>query len=348
MSYTSCVESSDTENNVSCFVKNKRYRYMRGPRPYSSESDGGSSSQLDGSSTSADEEDEPVNFGRYAKRARRCTEMPFQVYRYTPDLKIARIRDMGRKHDFQNEIILMVNSIRVNENFCMCTSGGIEKSNQHMRNTFYYFEQMLSPRRFLYVLFSFIYLFTMRQTRDWHVTVDRKYVCHECTMITWWSKSCSYSDMIMYLYNQYVTSQRCTEYMDIVCSIDRYLLKKHSDAFMPHYVDSLYEYVTEETAHMYVDKVAYLLARYGHRLCDSNRNFENNLFIKLMDMCKNYLEFNDLLDVIEKYLPTTLYQTMYIKTLRQGLFDDVPLLHTFPMEFVWNENLSNKLMQFVK
>lgn len=344
----SCVESSDSD--VGVYVKNKRYRFMTGSCHETSETDDEvnttrfDSTQFESSQSecsSQSESDDSDKF--YGKRAR--LEEPYHVYRYVPRLKISYIRRMGYKYNGQTYAIWYIASLGVNERFCICTGQNEDKATTHMRNSFIYFKRVLSPRRFLYVLFSFIYIFSMRQ--KYTLYRKHKYECSKCTMVEWWSKSSSYLDMIMYLYNQYVSPERCTQFKDIVFTIERYLLKKHSDTFIPFYFKSLREYMTRTNAHMFVDKVMYLLIKFGAKMCNG-RNFESNLLLQLLYLCSNFMEFDDMLDEIQRYLPETLYQMAYLKTLRTCLIDDEPLLHTIYVDFVWNKKLSCKIMHLIK
>ena len=321
----------------------------------SSESDDSCSSQFESSDqSSSSSSDEEENFS--TKRTRRRAKIPFDVDRYTPTLNMNDVRDMGRKHYLQNETIMWINGLSVNKKFCLCTSSDVNKARLHMKKTFAYFQSALSPRRFLLVVFSFIYLITLHYEYELPQYRRRhKYVCQRCTMLEWWSKS--YNDrpskMVMFLYVNYVAPQQF-KHKCIVNSIERYLLKKYSFAYIPCYIKTLPKYMNECNVKEIVNKIVFLLYRYGARMSESSADFSQNQLVQLCITCSQYKEFAKIIDIIDislsypkdKQQPHSLFAMTYFKVLRLGWFNVVPVLKNLRINMVWNEYVANLLLKY--
>ncbi|AKR17497.1 hypothetical protein [Mocis latipes granulovirus] len=274
---------------------------------------------------------------RKVKRVRRSASIPLEVKRYTPTMKMARVRDMGRCYFNQNHALACNNGWGVHKNFCICT-GKENLGRAHMIETFAHFKKALSPKRFLYVLFSYIYLITLHDS-DYILPIDKvahEDVCNECTMIKWWLKDYNnnVSALVMYLYANYAAPQQF-RYTVIVNSIERYLLKKHSNVYITCFIETLHKYLNENTAMYYVKKILYLLYRCGEEMTSSSVNFCDNQLMKLCVLCKNYKEFDDVLDAIAMCMsiPGNEFKALFM-----------PESHIVPLKIKWNKIMAYSVL----
>ncbi|ACH69390.1 hypothetical protein PsunGV_gp040 [Pseudalatia unipuncta granulovirus] len=289
----SSVESSGDDESYRIdhyYVRNNRYKLMSNTYDdMSTESEESCSSQFEASSD--EEQDEDCNdFGRPMKRIRRTADIPYDIHRYTPELNMNDIRDIGRKYYFQNDAIMCINGIGVNKQFCLCTTNGVNRARLHMKKSMNFFQFVLSPRRFLLVVFSFIYLLTLHHEYELPQYRQRhKHVCQKCTMLEWWIKSYNNetADMILFLYVNYVAPQQF-KHKCIVNSIERYLLKKYSSAYLPCYIETTFKYMNKFTANLFVNKILFLLYRYGAKMSESSADFNQNQLVKLYILCGKY------------------------------------------------------------
>lgn len=350
-SVESNISSSDDDHIHYIYAKNKRFKTMSNiDAALSSESDNSCSSQFE--STSEDEEEDDDDFVQ--KPVRRSAQVPFDVYRYTPTMKMADIRDMGRKYYLQNQAIIWSNGLCVNKNFCLCTSSGVDRARLHMTKTFNHFRNALSLRRFLLVVFSFIYLLTLRHKYELpQYTRRHKYICERCTMLKWWLKG--YNDdlpeMIMFLYVNYVAPQQFRRTYN-VNSIERYLLKKYTTTYIPCYIKTTSKYINKDTAKKFVNKIVYILYHYGEQMSKSSFEYHQNQLVQLCVMCHKYKEFNRVLDIIDASLsfnkkqPNSLYAITYFKVLRLGWFDVYKVLKNLRINFVYNPDVAHMLFEY--